>query len=556
MNYSIAKKITLRYILILSLTTFFGERTIAQTLTVSTSNLNFGNAYENAPDSLQLTIFNNLNHAVQVTGIKFYATYSSPAFSVNTDYFNIPSLLSQSVWVKFSPFHNIFHNSEMVIENDAQRGFVSVDLKGQGKFSNTYYNATENLDEENLKTAIHVITGVGYDTLGYNISRDSMFMWLDNQRTNGQGASQNTLEGIYTGTLATGYVNRTACQTTFSFNTEHTFPQGFFSSAEPMKSDLHHLFPTDDASNNYRANNPFGVVASPTWTVGGSKGTTTLFEPRDQQKGATARAMMYFVLRYQDFTNFFAPQESILRTWHHTFPPTQIEKKRNDDINTVQHNRNPFVDYPQLIERIHSISTFSTAPVSASIDLTEDTIIYGYVQTGASNIFHYIIVNNGNADVHFTNFSLSNPGVLSFQSGGNDTAIAAGDALGININLVTVNQGSIHGMLSFNTDDPANNSVSIPVYANDSLVSSIYELNQENISVFPNPVEKLMVIHYQLSDDADLKILDVAGKDVLSTNLPKNTSSETIDVSILSSGMYFLKLETGKKIIFQKFVKQ
>src|SRR6185295_4028554 len=187
------------------------------------------------------------------------------------------------------------------------------------------------------------VTGNGYISLGYNLARDSMFMWFDNKKTNGQGASQNTLECIYTGREAIGYTSRSDCQTNFSFNTEHTFPQSLFASNEPMRSDLHHLFPTDDASNNERADNPFGIVTNATWSVGGSKSNRSIFEPRDQQKGATARAMMYFVLRYQNYNSFFTSQESILRTWHQNFPNTQIERTRNDDIYGMQHNRNPFV---------------------------------------------------------------------------------------------------------------------------------------------------------------------------------------------------------------------
>jgi hypothetical protein len=437
------------------------------------------------------------------------------------------------------------------------RGYASVNLTGQGKYSNTYYDSTENLAEENLKTSLHAITGIGYDTLGYNLARDSMFMWLDNQRTNGQGATVNTLEGIYTGILATGYTSRTDCQTTFSFNTEHTFPQSLFSSLEPMKSDLHHLFPTDDASNNYRANNPFGVVTNPTWSSGGSIGITTLFEPRDQQKGATARAMMYFVLRYQNYNNFFTSQESILRTWHHDFPPAQVERKRNQDIHTIQHNRNPFVDYPQFIDRINSISNFSMAPVLPSLDLTEDTIMYGFVAQGVPVIFHYVIVNNGNTDVHFTNFNLSNPGILSFQAGGNDTVISPGDALGLDIRLIAASQNPIHDSLTFLTDVPSFNNVSIPVYANDPLVSHIHETGKEFFSVFPNPANKLMMILYPLLDEnMELRISDSAGKEVMNFGILKNTSSHLLDISSLSKGIYFLQTTGNKNFPVQKFIRQ
>jgi hypothetical protein len=68
----------------------------------------------------------------------------------------------------------------------------------QGKYSIAYYDSSDNLSEEALKNALHDITGNGYDSLGYNIARDSMFMVIDNQKVNGQGAAQNTVECIYT----------------------------------------------------------------------------------------------------------------------------------------------------------------------------------------------------------------------------------------------------------------------------------------------------------------------------------------------------------------------
>jgi len=528
----------------------------AQTLTVSSSQLNFGTAFETAPDSLPLTIYNNMGHAVDVTGIKFYTTYGTYPFASDASGFTIPDGSSQQVWIKFSPLHNIFHNSEMVIENNGLRGYVHVHLTAQGQYSNAYYDSTTNLSEENLKTALHSITGNGYVSLGYNLARDDMFMWIDNQMVNGQGASQNTLESVYTGTLAIGYTDRTDCQNNYNFNTEHTFPQSFFSQSEPMRSDLHHLFPTDNSSNNVRADNPFGVVSNPTWTNGGSSATSSLFEPRNQQKGATARALMYFVLRYQDYASFFSPQESILRTWHQTFGPTAIERKRNHDIDSVQHNRNPFVDYPQFIERITSVSNFSVAPVVHSMDLTEDTIIYGLVQPGNPADFHYVMVNNGNTDIHFTGFGLSNTAILTFQSGGNDTVLAAGNAIELTIRLTASNTSAIHENLFFQTDVPGQNAVSIPIYANDSVVTGIQDNESGNLSLGPNPADRSLFIHYRLLHDAAATITDIMGKTIQSFILRKNNSSVTIDLSKLDPGAYFLKTESVHDFIFRKFIKQ
>jgi hypothetical protein len=420
----------------------------AQTLTVSNSQLNFGNVYENSPDSLQLTISNNTGHNITVTNIRFYNIYGAPAFSTPYTYFTVNDNSSVNIQVKFSPRHNIFHNSEMVIENNGLRGAVTVDLSGQGKYSNHYYDLSENLEEENLKTVLGVITGNGYVSLGYNVARDSMFMRVDNKKFNGQGASQNTLECVYTGRQAVGYTDRTDCQTNFSFNTEHTFPQSMFNSQEPMRSDLNHLFPTDDVANNQRGDNPFGVVTNPTWNNGGSTSDGTLFEPRDAQKGRAARALFYFILRYQNYTNFVTSQESVLRTWFWNFLPTAVDRKRNDDVNSIQHNRNPFIDYPVFLERIHSMTSTSTAPVLSLIDLPEDTIVYGTIPANTPVAYNYVIVNNGNIPVSLSNFSLSQPAELSFTQFGNDTTLDPGDGINIQITCNTPAADSIRALLT------------------------------------------------------------------------------------------------------------
>ncbi|HQK98048.1 MAG TPA: endonuclease, partial [Bacteroidia bacterium] len=387
---------------------------VAQSLSVQSAQINFGSVTELLPDSELVVLTNNNTYDVHVTGYHFYNTYGQPAFSTSAGNLTVPAGGNYSFWVKFSPRHNILHNSELVIECDGAKGFARVDLVGQGHYTNAYYNTSENLSEEALKTQLKTITGVGYRSLGYSpppfgsqpCARDTMFMIIDNKKVNGQGATQNTIECVYTGREAVGYVDRTQCQDltdpNMSFNTEHTWPQSLFSQLEPMRSDMFHLFPTDETANGKRSNYPFGVVTNPTWSNGGSKfdQNSGIFEPRDDHKGETARAMFYFVMRYQNYNNFLNTQESILRQWHYQFLPTAVEEKRCDDIQFYQKNRNPFIDYPQFVDRINSFSTTSVAPVVNTIDLPTDSIQYGLIDASLNNVYKFWIVNNGNAVVN------------------------------------------------------------------------------------------------------------------------------------------------------------
>ncbi len=533
---------------IIVLFAFFVSNAFAQ-LTVNQLQLSFGNVYENAPDSMQLTITNNTGRNVTVTNIRFYETYGVPAFSTGAGSFVINNGSSASIWIRFSPRHNIFHNSQMVIENDGLQGDITVDLVGQGKYSNTYYSLSENLSEENLKTILGVITGNGYVSLGYNIARDEMFMDIDNKKTNGQGAAQNTLECVYTGREAIGYTDRTDCQTNYSFNTEHTLPQSLFSSSEPMRSDLHHLFPTDDNANGQRGDNPFGVVTNPSWNVGGSKSDGFTFEPRDQQKGIVARALFYFVLRYQNYNNFVTSQESILRTWYQNFPPTAIDQTRNNDIYAVQHNRNPFIDYPVFLERIHSITSNSIAPIVSSIDVPEDTIIYGTIPVSTPVTYNFVVVNNGNTPVSFTNFSLSQPSVLAFATGAPDTTLAPGEGLNIKITCNTASTDSIRAFLTFNTNSTGNVNVSVPIFVNDNIFNSIVE-NESSFKLFPNPARDRINLSFENENNQRWIFTDMTGK-IINQGI-----TNQIDVSSFDRGLYILKIFQNESVQSRKIILQ
>lgn len=41
-----------------------------------------------------------------------------------------------------------------------------------------------------------------------------------------------------------------------------------------------------------------------------------------------------------------------LLKWHKEYPVTDYERHRNDTIEEVQGNRNPFIDFPELAEKV------------------------------------------------------------------------------------------------------------------------------------------------------------------------------------------------------------
>lgn len=528
----------------------------AQGLTVAPAQLDFGTVFENQPDSLPLSITNTLTRTVIVHDIRFYTTYGEPAFSTPYRWFTLAPGASNTIWIKFSPRHNIYHNTELVIENDGLRGYPHVDLVGQGRYSNAYYDSSENKSEEALKSAIKSIVTNGSISLGYNTARDSMFMLIDNERRNGQGATQNTLESVYTGQLAVGFTDRTDAQSNYGFNTEHTFPQTYFNSLEPMKSDLHHLFPCDDLSNGQRGNNPFAEVTSPTWSDGGSTSDGFRFEPRDVHKGRAARAMFYFTLRFQNYNGFLTGQENTLRNWHDAFPPDAVDLARNEAIFSLQRNRNPFIDYPQLVDRITSISTLSNAPVVRSIDSMQDTIIYGSVMPAATTVYTFVVVNNGNTAVQFSNFNLTPSPVLSFAGTGNDTTIGPGDALALQVACTPSTMSAVNGFLTFNTDVPGQTSFSIPIYANDPVFSVIDVLDQMQLQLFPNPAGTEVWLQGITPVNETVWIYDLTGRILEVTPVQQIGEYLRVSLQSLSPGLYVLGAPTAEGMVFARLMRQ
>ena len=212
---------------------------------------------------------------------------------------------------------------------------------------------------------------------------------------------------------------------TKGMNIEHSVPKSWWGdaydeTATPLTRfkydgsyDLHHLTPSDAAANTAKSNYPLGEVDSTAFDNGVTKvGTgqangraTNLFEPADEYKGDFARMYLYFVTCYQDYSwkssalSMFAQNsyptlnaygQSLLLKWHRQDPVSQKEIDRNNAVYSFQGNRNPFIDYPNMVEYIWGDSTnyefsFSGQSTSApSISISNDKIEFGYIGTETS----------------------------------------------------------------------------------------------------------------------------------------------------------------------------
>lgn len=233
-----------------------------------------------------------------------------------------------------------------------------------------YYNAAEGKTGAALKTQLCVIVGP-------HTERTYTNLWTDFQTTDKR--VDGKVWDMYSNCSFTfvtdqdhGTGGSVECQ---YYNREHSFPKSWFNDASPMYTDLFHLYPTDKYVNNQRGNYPFGETSTPSNTFGnGSKvGVCTysgyvgyVFEPIDEYKGDFARTYFYMVTAYDDkvaswssdqlagnrYPAFSTWSVSLFLKWNSLDPVSTKEKNRNDAVYSIQGNRNPFIDHPELAEYI------------------------------------------------------------------------------------------------------------------------------------------------------------------------------------------------------------
>ena len=265
----------------------------------------------------------------------------------------------------------------------------------------TYYATANGKSDNALRLALQDIidnhTVVTYKNLG------TLMQWSDTKDADGK----NVID-IYTNCTFTvsGPISWSSSGNVGDgMNREHTVPQSWFNESSPMVSDAFHIYPTDCKANNNRSSFLYGefsgngtsyssnkcketgklgnsewTAGSTSYTYNGQKYTATtsysqrVYEPEDEYKGDLARGYFYMATRYAGQCESWsggafgsaknglgAYTAELMLKWHRLDPVSEKELIRNEAIygNSLynkstmkQKNRNPFIDYPELVEYI------------------------------------------------------------------------------------------------------------------------------------------------------------------------------------------------------------
>ncbi|MCQ2342648.1 MAG: endonuclease [Paludibacteraceae bacterium] len=245
-----------------------------------------------------------------------------------------------------------------------------------------YYDAIDGKADSLLKSTLHdIVKGgerwkYGYDAHSTNKSGEWKIgdpkpcTWMGFNSTDIR--SDGTVWDMYSATKRYFPINYGSVA---GLDIEHSFPKSWWGGTDnDAYKDLYHLCPADRIANNNKSNYPPGILADSSKVNNGlffmGRDTTWnsyAFCVCDEYKGDFARAYFYIATAYEDLqwvSDYAAYVNNssyktlspyliqILLNWHRIDPVSKKEINRLNAVSSIQHNRNPFIEYPELVEYI------------------------------------------------------------------------------------------------------------------------------------------------------------------------------------------------------------
>ncbi len=237
-----------------------------------------------------------------------------------------------------------------------------------------YYSSTSGLLGEDLKLELYSIIK---DHKEFTYTSSSTDTWDILKEADQDPQNPDNVILIYSGesvNAAQEYNNNNG------WTREHVWAKsrGDFGTSRGAGTDCHHLKACSSSINSTRSNRAFGVGGTEViyngLNTGNFIGVAYTFEPRDEVKGDVARMILYMAVRYNGengepdleltesvFGNTdkqpIHGMKSTLLKWHKDDPVDEFERNRNDVVFSYQENRNPFIDYPEFVDKIWNVNT-------------------------------------------------------------------------------------------------------------------------------------------------------------------------------------------------------
>lgn len=302
-----------------------------------------------------------------------------------------------------------------------------------------YYARIDGMSGKQLLDSIQKVAKIGYRTTDFRY--DSIWFAFQHTDIRPDGYIWEIYSGcdfVYEEDRASATTQTGECK---GYNREHSICQSWFTEydlngnkmSSSMKnspgSDIFHIYPTSYGMNSRRGNRPYGEVNSAEYTsLNGTKYgipkmisvensvagqyvegkveiEMNVLEPIDEYKGDIARGYFGTMVKWAgewafnkadegrqifdksiDLETLYAEENNygltnyglaMLLKWHRQDPVSQKEIDRNNGIQKTQGNRNPFIDYPYLVEYIWGEKSGEKVDIDQLLCSADESFVLG-----------------------------------------------------------------------------------------------------------------------------------------------------------------------------------
>jgi len=327
----------------------------------------------NTTDSLQLSLKEGQFFTLGATRLAPNGGESNIAYRVNKqqyyyDTLYIKAVNNKNTLIKAIPLklYGLNYNPPIVPVDSSKMHF--------GAMPCNYYQPAQGLKDSLLKSTIGKIINCG---ARYRYGNGTQHTWEGFYHTDRDTLTNQVLD-MYSNEVKYFNISDTTASVP-GFDIEHMLPKSWWGGEDNNAyKDLFHLVPANYSANRSKSNHAPGMPEDSTFNNGSfitgsgimQYGLTRVFCPADEYKGDFARAYFYIVTCYDtllhweekgepaiamtnnDYHEFQPWLQQVLISWHRLDPVSEKEKARAIEVNKIQGNRNPFIDYPELAEYI------------------------------------------------------------------------------------------------------------------------------------------------------------------------------------------------------------
>lgn len=449
----------------------------------------------------------------------------------------------------------------------------------------TYYATIDGLRDSVLKSTLHQLCQVKqvykYGTRKYGEKGNSFYTWDGFDATDRR--ADGTIWDMYSEQKHYFPTDEFGALSAAGMAIEHSFPKSWWGgNVNNAYQDLFHLCPAETKANTAKSNYGPGIIDSTivfenaVFKTGYRKGLplTRVFEPCDEYKGDFARAYFYIATVYEDLhwidTAVYTKQgimssntssayfcmdngsylefqpwlQETLLEWHRKDPVSQKELDRQEIIYQIQGNRNPFIDYPELVEyiwgqKMHTGVALADMSLTCSDDYLcppdRDNIIAFPVRSYTDSTFT-VSWRDAGADSYLLD-------VYTLEQ------LSKADTL-VNVPIISKAIVSQSGQLSGNDDTYLNSDGACAVIL--GTAKGNYELTISNFPVQNHPLTLVFRACISKNDTEAAMLIETDGKEIETIELTFDEIYYFVSLPAATQTITLKQAKSGKRISLQQ----